>query len=102
MLGGRGRVLVFVDHVLVERFRIQLGGVGIHPGPDKRGQVQPGIAVQHHLVMHDLIGGLRQHQVVGEDELRVLSSFARPREERIDLEARSIGRQVNTASCRPR
>ena len=36
-----GRVFVLVDHVLVERLCHQLFGLGIHPGGDKRRQIQP-------------------------------------------------------------
>jgi hypothetical protein len=53
-LGGL-RVLVFVDHVLVEALGHELLGLGLHPRGHERGHVQPGVAVEHQLVVDDLV-----------------------------------------------
>jgi hypothetical protein len=44
-----------VDHVLVERLGHQLLGLRVHPGGDKRHEVQPGAAVEHQLVVDELV-----------------------------------------------
>ena len=64
-LGGL-RVLVLVDHVLVERRGVEPVGLLVHPGGDEGGEVEPGVAVEHHLVQDDLVRRLRQHLAVGQ------------------------------------
>ena len=49
---GRLRVLVLVDHVLVEALGHQHLGLRLHPGGHERGQVEPRVAVEHQLVVH--------------------------------------------------
>jgi hypothetical protein len=44
----------------------QLLGLGLHPGGDERGQVEPGVAVQDELVADHLERGARQHAVRGQ------------------------------------
>ena len=57
---GRARILVLVDHVLVEAVSaISARRLGFHPGAHERGQVQPGVAVEHQFVVHDLIRDVR-------------------------------------------
>ena len=63
-------VLVLVDHVLVEALRHQPVGLGLHPRRDERGQVQPGVPVEHQMVVHDLVGGGRIHRTGREPVLR--------------------------------
>lgn len=53
-LGG-ARVLVLVDHVLVEALRHQHPGLRLHPGGDEGGEIQPGVAVQHQFVVDQLV-----------------------------------------------
>ena len=56
-LDRRGhRVLVLVDHVLVERLGHQLLGLGVHPGRDEGGEVEPRAAVEHQLVVDEAVG----------------------------------------------
>ena len=81
---GGGRVLVLVDHVLVERLGIQFGGVIVHPRADERSEIEPRIAVEHRFVVDDLIRGLGKHAVGFECVLRCNRILARPREDRID------------------
>ena len=64
------RVLILVDHVLGQAFRHQLRGLRFHPGGHERGQVEPGVAVQHQLVPYHLQRGVRQHAVLGQLVLR--------------------------------
>ncbi len=58
---GRLRVLVLVDHVLVEGLGHEPVGLGLHPGRHEGGQVEPGVAVEHELVVDDLVGGVGRH-----------------------------------------
>ena len=59
-LGGLG-VLVLVDHVLRGALGHEQLGLGLHPGRHERREVEPGVAVQHQLVVDDLEGGPRRH-----------------------------------------
>ena len=52
-LGGL-RVLVSVDHVLIDRQRHQGMNLGFLPRLAERGQVLPRVPVEHHLVRHQL------------------------------------------------
>ena len=52
----RLRVLVLVDHVLVEALRHQLLRLRLHPGGDEGGEVHARVAVEHQLVVDDLVG----------------------------------------------
>ena len=60
---GRLRILVLVDHVLVERLRHELLGIGVHARGHERRQVEARVAVQHELVVDDLVGDLGGHLV---------------------------------------
>ena len=53
------RVLVLVDHVLVERLGHEPLGLRLHPRGHERGEVQAGVAVEHELVVHELVRGVR-------------------------------------------
>ena len=53
---GRLRVFVLVDHVLVDAFVHQLVDFRIQPGLAEGRQVLAGVAVQHQLVVHHLVG----------------------------------------------
>ncbi len=81
---GGLRILVLVDHVLVERLGIQFGGVIVHRRADERREIEPRIAVEHRFVVDDLIRGLGKHAVGFERVLRCNRILARPREDRID------------------
>ncbi len=67
---GGGRVLVLVDHVLVERLGHQLLGLRVHPRGDERRQVQPRAAVEHQLVVDEPVGGIGIHRFVGHPQRR--------------------------------
>ena len=64
------RVLVLVDHVLVERLGHQLLGLGVHPRRDERRQVEPGTAVEHQFVVDEPVGGGRFHGFVRKPQRR--------------------------------
>src|SRR5207247_107613 len=80
---GRLRVLVLVDHVLVEALGHQLLGLRLHPRRDERGHVQPRVAVEHQLVVDDLVRDVGRHLA-----RRQLVPWDRPfaTEERVDRE----------------
>ena len=59
-LGGL-RVLVLVDHVLVEALGHELLGLGLHPRGHERGDVETRVAVEHELVVDDLVRDVRWH-----------------------------------------
>ena len=63
---GRLRVLVLVDHVLVEALGHQLLGLRLHPGGDEGRQVEAGVAVEHQLVVDDLVGDVGRQLAVRE------------------------------------
>ena len=60
------RILVLVDHVLVEALGHEPLGLRLHPRRDKRREVQAGVAVEHQLVVDDLVGDVRRHLTVGQ------------------------------------
>jgi hypothetical protein len=61
---GSLRVLVLVDHVLVDALEHQHPGLRLHPGGDERGKVQPGAAVEQELVVDELIRDIGRHRIV--------------------------------------
>jgi len=63
---GRLRVLVLVDHVLGQAFGHEPAHLGLHPVGHERGQVLAGVAVEHQLVVDDLVGRGRRHLAVGQ------------------------------------
>ena len=63
---GRLRVLVLVDHVLVEALGHQLLGLRLHPGADERGEVHARVAVEHQLVVDDLVGDVGRQLLVAQ------------------------------------
>src|SRR5262249_45048682 len=70
-LDRRGlRVLVLVDHVLVETLGHQLLGLRLHPGGPEGREVHTRVAVQHQLVVDDLVGDVGGHLALCERELR--------------------------------
>ena len=76
------RVLVLVDHVLVDALGHELPGLRLHPGGDERGQVEAGVAVEHQLVVDDLVGDVGAKLAVGDAVSRDRLAFER--EERRD------------------
>ena len=80
---GRLRVLVLVDHVLVEALGHQLLGLRLHPRRDERGHVEPRVAVEHQLVVDDLVRHVRRH-LAGRELVSGNRSFAA--EQRVDRE----------------
>ena len=82
ILDGGGRtVLVLVDHVLVEGLAVELVGVFVHEGAHERGEVEPGVAIEHRFVVDQLIGGVWQHPFVTEAVEVARSRLARPSEQ---------------------
>src|SRR5215211_5160743 len=61
---GRLRVLVLVDHVLVEAFGHQLLGLRLHVRCYERREVQTSVAVEHELIVDDLVGHVGRHRPV--------------------------------------
>jgi len=59
------RVLVLVDHVLVEALGHQLLRLRLHPGRHEGGDVQPGVPVEHQLVVDDLVRDIGRQLVLG-------------------------------------
>jgi hypothetical protein len=74
---GGLRVLVLVDHVLVEALGHQPLGLRFHPGGDEGREVHPCIAVEHQLVVDDLIGDVRRHLGVRDLMSRDVLAFER-------------------------
>lgn len=64
-LGGT-RVLVLVDHVLVPALTHQHPGLGLHPGGDEGGEIEPGVSVEHQLVMDQAVRGRGRQRSVGQ------------------------------------
>ena len=60
------RVLVLVDHVLVEALGHQTLGLWLHPRRHERRHVEARVAVEHELVVDDLVRHVRRHLVLGE------------------------------------
>ena len=67
--GGR-RVLVLIDHVLVERLGHQLLGFRVHPRRDECRQIQPGTPVEHEFVVDEAVGRSGFHGVIGQSQRR--------------------------------
>ena len=63
------RVLILVDHVLVEALGHESLGLRFHPRADERRQVEAGVPVQHQIVMNDLVGDVGW-QLVGSKRFR--------------------------------
>jgi hypothetical protein len=63
---GRLRVLVLVDHVLVDALAHQLRRLRLHPRGHERRQVQPRPPVEEQFVVDELVGDLGRHRVVGQ------------------------------------
>ncbi len=88
-LGGL-RVLVLVDHVLVEGLGHQAVGLGLHPRRDERREVQAGAAVEQQLVVDQAVRGLGPCAVFGHLELR----------DRLEVEALGVRRRDSRARLR--
>ena len=97
---GRLGVLVLVDHVLVQALRHERAGGGLHPGRHERREVQPGVAVEHQLVVDDLVGGVGRHLFPRKLQPRDLVQLAGLGELRPDVErARDRVSQVGGSPC---
>ena len=77
------RVLVLVDHVLVDRQRHQGKKLGLRPRLAERGQVLAGVAIEHQLVRHHLERVPRQRLVPGEPVLGDRPGQVAPAENRV-------------------
>ena len=87
---GRAGVLVLVDHVLVERLGHQVPDLGFHPRRHERRQVEPGVAVEHQLVVHELVRGVGSGLEVGDPVPVGAVHLARSRVDRAEGERREI------------
>ena len=65
----RLRILILVDHVLVDGVDHQLSRLAFHPRRAERRQVLAGVAVEHQLVADQPVGGSRGHLVFRHSEL---------------------------------
>ena len=79
-------VLVLVDHVLVEALVHEPAGGRLHPGRHERREVQPRVAVEHQLVVDDLVGAVGRHLLLGELQARDRMQLAGVGELRPDVE----------------
>ena len=73
---GRLWVLVLVDHVFVDALVHEFVDLRLHPGLAEGRQVLTGVAVQHQLIMHHLVGVARvvlcfRHFVLGHHHRQV-------------------------------
>jgi hypothetical protein len=67
---SRLRVLVLIDHVLVDRQCHQGQRLGLRPGLAERGQILPGIAIEHQLIGYQLERFARLRLALGEAVFR--------------------------------
>src|SRR5258708_456764 len=58
---GGLRVLILINHILVERLRHQSFCFWLHPGGDEGGQVEPGIAIEDQFIMDQAISDIGCH-----------------------------------------
>jgi hypothetical protein len=65
--------------------------LGLHPRRDERGQVQPGVAVEHELVVDHLVGGVGTHADGRERELRRAVRLSGTSEDRVERRADLVG-----------
>ena len=54
-LGGLG-IFVLIDHVFVGALAHQMQRFWLHPGADKGRQIEHGVAIQHQVVVDELVG----------------------------------------------
>ena len=85
----RLRILVLVDHVLVEALRHERLGLRLHPGGHEGGHVEARVAVEHQLVVDDLVRDVGR-KLVGR-QLMPWDAVAFEREERAILRDRHMG-----------
>ena len=74
---GRLRVLVLVDHVLVQRLGHEPVGLLVHERRDERREVLPGVAVEHELVVEQAVGHAWIHALSGQCVLGDPGQFVR-------------------------
>ncbi len=67
---GRLRILVLVDHVLVERLRHQPVRFGLHPRAAEGGQIEARAAVENQLVVDQMVGRAGRHALLGDGVAR--------------------------------
>ena len=89
-LGGL-RILVLVDHVLVEALGHELLGLRVHPRRHERREVHARVAVEHQLVVDDLVGHVRG---------RLHGGDVVPRDARPAHDEQRVDREVALAACR--
>jgi hypothetical protein len=90
---SRLRVLVLVDHVLVEGLGVELCRLRLHPCGHERRQVLPRVPVEQELVVDHLVGGVRLHLAVG-DPPAGHGGLAVAREQRVDADLIPCVRRV--------
>ena len=62
------RIFVLVDHVLVDGLRVELLGAVVHPRGHEGREVEACVAIQHRLVVDQLIGHVREQLALGDSE----------------------------------
>ncbi len=82
------RVLILVDDVLVDRLGHEPLRLRIHPGSDERREVEACVAVEHQLVVHDLVREVGWQLALREMQLGNRAGFTGARVERVDLDGR--------------
>ena len=75
---GGSRVLVLVDHVLVERQRHELAGLRLHPGRHEGREVEARVAVEHELVGDHLGRRFGLDRVRGQLQMREVAGRTGP------------------------
>ncbi len=90
----RLRILVLVDHVLVDALVHQLTDLGRDPGRAEGREVLPRVAVEQQLVVDERVGDRRSDALLGHAPLRQLSDSTDPR--RRSSARRSTLRAVST------
>ena len=98
---GRARVLVLVDHVLVERLGHEPVGLGLHPRRDERREVEPGVAVEHELVAHELVRRVGIHLEFRDGVARRASRLARARVHRAQDQRREVLDELRCSAMGP-
>jgi hypothetical protein len=68
-ISGLG-ILILVDEILFSTFLHQAAGLGLHPGANEGGQIEPGVAIEEQMVVDELIGPIPAHPVLWEGVLR--------------------------------
>ena len=61
---GGLRVLILINHILLGTLLHQLERLGLHPGTHKGGEIQTCIAIQHQVIVHQLVGQISRQPCI--------------------------------------